>query len=128
MPYQDPTYIADLLDQAARFADDQWTQGCYARNAQDEAVHWNDPDAVQHCAAGRLFKVTQDLRSSPDLYHEVAKNLPGYRGNLGGWNDVPGRTPEQVRRLFRQTAAALRKTAEETDQEQSRQAGTPTQS
>lgn len=122
MHTQDPTYIARLLDQAAQFADSQWTQGCYARNAQGAAVHWDDPGAVQFCASGRLFKTTQNLKSSPDLYHAVAESLPGYRGNLGGWNDVPGRTPEQVRQLFRQTAAALWEKSKEADRQQGRQA------
>lgn len=30
---------AQLLEQAAEFADSQWTQGAYARNAIGNAVH-----------------------------------------------------------------------------------------
>lgn len=102
-----PAHIADLLEQAARFADRQWTQNCYARNALGNAIPWQDRAAVQFCAAGRLFKTAPKV----DLYGPVAEHIPGCAANLNKWNDAPGRTPEQVRRLFRQTAAALREEA-----------------
>ena len=101
--------IAALLEKAAEFPDESWTQGSYARDEENNPVHWDSPEAVKYCAAGRLFKVTEELRDSPDLYYAVAHKLPGsYKLNLGGWNDHPSRTPEQVRKLFRQTATRLR--------------------
>ena len=104
--------IAALLEQAAEFPDESWTQGAYARDEQNNPVHWDHPSAVRFCAAGRLFKVTEKLSDSPDLYYAVAHKLPGYPLNLGGWNDHPRRTPEQVRQLFRKTAARLREQGE----------------
>ena len=106
--------IAALLEKAAEFPDEDWTQGCYAQDSQGDPVPWEAPEAVKHCAAGMLFKTAADHRPEDNpygtgapLYYEVNESLLG-QGTLHTWNDHPDRKPEQVRRLFRKTAARLR--------------------
>ena len=106
---------ADLLDRAAGFADQEWTQNCYARDAAGEKVDYLDPAAIQLCAAGHMLRTSHadGQREYGRLYAAVNRALLPGGPDLTAWNDAPGREPEEVRQLFRKAAARLRQKADE---------------
>ena len=105
---------AAILEQAARFEDRQWLQGCYAHNAAGEKVDYLDPTAVQLCAAGHLLKASHaagQRNGGGRLYAAINREMLPGGPDLTAWNDQPGRRPEQVRRLFQKAAQRLRQQA-----------------
>lgn len=62
----------------------------------------------RHCIGGALVAVAgKRSGGSPVVFHAalyvLAKRVPGYTPS--GWNDVPGRTAEEVIALLRRVAA-----------------------
>lgn len=102
-----------LLEPAGDFADSQWTQGAKARDSDhwptglDEYRSSNHP-AVHYCAAGHVERSYQEtIRDSvyqPRLLTLLAREV---RDSIPRWNDEPGRTPQEVRDLFRRVSSRL---------------------
>ena len=108
---------ARLLEQAADFPDDQWTQGAKARSPNGNGMTFHPgkiPESSplypsRFCALGHIERVTGCLSHKPDLptallreavTREIQEPIPD-------WNDAPGRTAAEVRRLFQQAANRL---------------------
>ena len=106
--------LAQLLEAAARFEDREWTQGAYARDPEGCHIPYSHPRAVQFCASGRLMRIRHENPAAADqvsgfrLLQEILYEIPGEK-DLMAWNDRPTRQPEQVRQLFRQAAARVRR-------------------
>ena len=104
---------ARLLEQAADFSNRQWTQGAKARDQRgrptglEEYRSASRPPA-QYCAVGHLERVCEqnpeDRRYQPLLLNRLAQQI---HDSIARWNDEPGRTPQDVRQLFREVAQAL---------------------
>ena len=100
---------AELLRQAAAFADPEWGQGGNAVDAQGRPADPGSPEAVRRCAQGLLLR---EIRRRPQLHYgnlfpAVQANLPPPADHLPEWNDQPGRKPAEVRALFQRAAAWL---------------------
>ena len=111
---------ARLLEQAAEFADHEWTQGAKARTAQGHAIPYlPDMDYGAHpparlCAMGHIERVTGEKVLSGPLSRRLAAAVTREVKNcIPDWNDLPATTPEQVRQAFHQAAARLYKEAAE---------------
>ena len=103
------TPTAALLRAAAEFDDAEWGQGINAADRHARPVDPGAPTAVQFCAQGLILR---EIRRRPELYYSrifpaLTAGLPAECRHLPGWNDAPGRTPQEVRELFRTTAARL---------------------
>lgn len=111
---------AQRLEAAGDFRDDQWTQKALARNAagqgtaisQDPVNPAKPGPAVRYCAMGHLYRICttpQEETDIPALTALLSNQLldNGADASVPDWNDAPGRTPQEVRDLFQQTAAGL---------------------
>lgn len=105
---------AELLDQAAVFADQEWTQAVNARNERNQAVHYYSREAIKFSAGGHLWRVLhqngEDYSFFNSMYAAASHNLP--EGSLNKWNDQIDRRPEEIRQLFRNAAQRLREKAD----------------
>ena len=67
-----------------------WTQGEFARDANDAPVNWRSPEAVRFCVWGALnraaYEMTGDKRQSITLAERAAATLRNGR-SLSGVND-----------------------------------------
>ena len=108
-----PEQAAQVLEQAARFTDDQWLQNLFAVDSHGQEVHAIDSAAIRRCAVGHLTKAIADA----GYYDREARIFHALRDSmttpepLSHWNDQPGRTAGEVRQLFRAAARRLRKHA-----------------
>ena len=107
-----PEETAQLLEKAAQFADHEWIQGRHARDAAGRPVAWENPAAIQFCAAGLLGRAVKQhgKEGSDSLTLRAALVDPCDERHVETlrWNDLPGRTAEEVRDLFLSSAARLR--------------------
>lgn len=82
-----------IIDRARALiaAPGSWTQGDFARNANDEPVSWRSPEAVRFCLWGALYRaayeMTGDKRQSIGLGDHAAATLRYGRTSLSGVND-----------------------------------------
>ena len=99
---------ADLLENTG------WCQDCPAVDANGNAVGVWDPEAVAWCARGALQKVIGPdslaalMRARVSLVIEVSRGTVPPEGryvSLTAWNDVAGRTAEEVIAAMRRAAA-----------------------
>jgi len=86
------------LEEAKQLVLRGWCQGACFKNEEGRAVGFSQP-SISCCALGAIWRVMED---SPfgDPFHLC--ELVGKRGfdSVGGWNDEPGRTVEEVAALF----------------------------
>ena len=110
--YPEPELLARLLEQCAAFPDSSWIQGAEAQDAAGQPVYPFHETAVKFCAVGRLNRVCSQQRALDPVRRALSRALltalPPGTPDLAQWNDQPGRQPEEVRALFRQTAAQIR--------------------
>ena len=103
--------LVEILAAAADFADHEWTQHTYGRNAAGEPTqNFLAGNTVQFCADGHLLRAVEriggkDFAMVP-LYTALEPLLPEDQ-DLVRWNDMPGRRPEEVRQLFQAAAAQI---------------------
>ena len=105
-----PEQAAQVLEQAARFTDDQWLQNLFAVDSHGQEVHAINPAAIRRCAVGHLTKAIADTGyydREARIFHALRDSMAAPEP-LSHWNDQPGRTPEEVRQLFRAAARSLR--------------------
>ena len=103
-----PLETAELLEKAAAFTDPEWTQGCYALDAAGNPIYWESPAAVQFCAAGLVKRAVKANKGGCALPLLAALIDPeGRNVDLTRWNDAPGRTPQEVRDMFKRSAAQV---------------------
>ena len=111
LPEPSADLLVEILEAAADFADHEWTQHTYGRNAAGEPTqNFLAGATVQFCADGHLLRAVErisgkDFAMAP-LYTALAPGLPEDQ-DLVRWNDVPGRQPEEVRQLFQAAAAQI---------------------
>lgn len=103
---------AVLLEKAGDFADAEWTQNARFRDLHDRPTNLEancyDRRPVRYCALGLLDRASlerQEAASAQPLARSRLSCLVG--GPLPDWNDLKGREPKEVRKLFRQGAAIL---------------------
>ena len=109
---------AEVLRQAAEFPPEQWQPWGYS--AQDQKGNWVSPrakSAVYYGAAALLERchiATHTLHHDAVALHALQLSYDtGRLEELGSWNRAPGRTPEQVKALFRKAAALLERIADD---------------
>lgn len=79
-----------------------WTQGCYARDKDGKRTQPTWPDAVRWCVLGACYSSTEpglfsgscDTDARDALYQ--ALDDIGQKTGLATWNDLAGRTQEEV--------------------------------
>jgi hypothetical protein len=84
-----------------------WTQGCY-RNETTEEV----------CTVGAIVCVTKDQRAqiaALELMQAELQLASSSYNPLVGWNDTPGRQPEEVLALFDRSIARAEGLEQETE-------------
>ena len=112
LPPPSKELLVEILAAAAAFADHEWTQGTYGRDANGvPARNFLAGRTIQFCADGHLLKAVEqiggrDFAMAP-LYAALEPGLPEDK-DLVRWNDVPDRRPEEVRQLFQAAAARLK--------------------
>ena len=112
LPTPSTELLVEILEAAADFADHEWTQLTYGRDAEGApARNFLAGQTVQFCADGHLLKAVEkiggrDFAMAP-LYAALEPGLPEDK-DLVRWNDVPDRRPEEVRQLFQAAAARLK--------------------
>jgi hypothetical protein len=107
-----PAEIADILDKAADHIETVgWFQGGLYDMYRDPA---KPPTECRVCAMGAINVA---LHGSPlfppygDDAHDIAEYVErrlGADAEMATWNDMPGRTQDEVTAVFRETAAELR--------------------
>jgi hypothetical protein len=102
-----------LRASATLLRDTGWTQGAMARDTQGRMADFLGSEATCFCLEGAIARARRDGGLSFVAYDhtfaEVRKTLDGvlpYR-----WNDVPGRTAEEVIGVLERTAGRLEQAA-----------------
>jgi hypothetical protein len=101
-----PLTPAGILTAAAELLESPgaWTQGRWARNADDSGTLGNDPAAVCFCMLGAFQRVTHCAETAAWSAAELILSSM-LRCEVPEWNDTEGRTQAEV-------VAALRAAAE----------------
>ena len=109
------TAAAALLRAAAQFEDNQWCQQATAVDQFGENVDPAGAAAVQRCLLGHLERAAHQAGQDPlqGIAFQAVQGEIQFPQSVAEWNDAPGRTPEQVRRLLRKAAHALGEEARE---------------
>ena len=106
-----PTYTTLDILKAARATlanPENWTKGCYARDAAGNMCKPYSPNAVKWCAIGTCALVSNHSVYSPKLemvMDELVKCLPYKTENptedcIADWQDAPETTHEQMLAMF----------------------------
>ena len=106
---------ARVLEQAASFTDDQWTQLALAVDKNGKLVKPTSARVAARCAVAHLDAALEAAGPNfpeGEILEAVLAELPADTNCPATWNDRPGRTPEEVRQLFRRAAARLRSQAQ----------------
>lgn len=101
--------IVKVLRAAARIVNKGWTQGTFARDAQNRYVEYDSPEAVKFCMSGALSRAALELKVSCDYdgaVRAIRSSSPIRRG-LPGYNDDVSRTKTQVSRALHRAARYL---------------------
>lgn len=106
---------AQVLTRALDVLEDGgWTQGCYAMKVDGDMTVATDPDAIQFCADGAIYRACHEL-GSLDHFQDARKALTDEMGAaIVFWNDDRKRTFSEVREVFRRAAFAAGALTEET--------------
>jgi hypothetical protein len=102
--------IANILECAAKLIETKgWTQGSYARDANDGAVSSLDKNAECFCIIGALSHVSLGYDSNTRRKaYQFATNII-HNERLTTWNDDPARTKEEVITFLKSAAELARK-------------------
>lgn len=95
----------EIISEAIRLIDNGWTQGAFARNANDEIVFVTNPYACKFCAQGALeravFNITGKHYYQLDEFLHIKNFLDiKCKGGLVGFNDTENRSKEEVIAIF----------------------------
>jgi hypothetical protein len=94
--------IKEVLAKAKELVEKGWTQRYFAVDADGDEVCWDSKFACKFCAMGALYRASGRLGYGTDVAIAargiVINLIPGTI--LGAWNDLPGRTQEQVVNLL----------------------------
>ena len=100
----------DVLNLARTYVARGWTQLVPARDGTGQhCLSWSGA-AVQWCASGALNLAARQISpKQPDPYFDALYALHEIVGTrtLARWNDMPGRTREEVLEVFDQAIARL---------------------
>lgn len=119
----EPLYFAQVLEDAANFDDDKWTQGPFFQDDQGNQLDHFDRDATRWATGAFIMKAAgrnQDhFRRIMRIFDVVLaqKADQPYR-HINHWSDAPGRTPAEVKAILLETAARLRREAADTPAEE----------
>ena len=111
LPTYAPTYTTIDTLKAARAvltSPENWTKGCYARDAAGDACKPYSPNAVKWCAIGACAAVSRQSVYSCKLEmvtDELIKCMPNKpdepgQGDIADWQDAPETTHEQMLAMF----------------------------
>ena len=75
-----------------------WCQGAYARGPSGREVETDSRVAVSYCLAGAAMRCYPQAADRAKVRAHLCKIL---RGTITPWNDAPGRTITEVRRLVK---------------------------
>lgn len=102
-PGADPAVLAAFDALAGRLArPESWCQGEFARTKSGISISAESPQACQWCLLGALQAVAQTREINTVLTwlkHQV-------NGDIGFWNDAPGRHHREVLALIAEARAA----------------------
>jgi hypothetical protein len=88
-----PMKVKDFLDNP-----EQWTKGCWARDANGESVTYFDHRAVSRCLAGWVnWCYLGDYKERDSAWDKIDREIGAACTAL--WNDAPERTFEDVKAL-----------------------------
>lgn len=100
--------VRKVLVVAKNLIKNGWTQGCYAKDANDHPIDSRSKYATNFCAAGAIHRAADDLNLSceysieaKEMILSIIKNI-----NIGDWNDRPSTTKDKVLNVFKK---AIRK-------------------
>lgn len=105
-----------VLYEAARVVRSGWCQGSAGLNADGKQVNSGDPTAVSHCLASAIYvAVAQTPQAYAEVVEAIRKSLSCPTVEIDGkqekklitWNDMPGRTQEEVATLLETVAKEL---------------------
>lgn len=82
-----------------------WTQGAMAKDINGQSVYSESPYAVCYCAAGAIFATVPPNKSRSELVNLVRDAVNAR--SLVEWNDLPGRTKEEVLAAFDKAITSL---------------------
>ena len=100
---------SEIYNKAADLIEEGWTQGAFARDKQGKHTHPCGGGAKSWCLSGALVAVACPVPKNyvPTCPVRLAEGLM-LKGELNSWNDVLGRTKEQViARLWRAADRSL---------------------
>ena len=75
-----------------------WCQNSNAKNAEENACSWKDDGVCELCLLGAVYKVYHGTSHWPNVcaYLSQIFNTAFWEGSLLTWNDVDGRTYQDV--------------------------------
>lgn len=102
---------ADVLERAADLLEEfGWCQGAAARDEAGKSIVGTWERAVSFCHNGAIYRAACDLGVSSSLFDGRWERLIG-DSDAHLWNDVPGRTKQEVVARLRDAAATARETS-----------------
>lgn len=117
MPLSEPTSV-DILRQARALISPPgaWCQAAFARGKSGRAVRPDSPNAVSFCLLGAFrrvqgFGLPMEGAARRLLRAQIPADQQREEGDLGLWNDAPGRTQAEVLALFDLAIAAAEREA-----------------
>lgn len=95
------TTVATILREAATLP---WTQRALAVAERGASRHPRDVDAVAFCAEGAIYRAA--IGHPPAIRIQAKRALyVAVGGDIVDWNDVPGRTADEVKAKMIEAAA-----------------------
>ena len=101
---------SELLTEAKKLLETKgWNQFSLARDKHGQSTFYDDTEACSYCAVGAVWaasKIPNAMHTSTPEYASVASTIQLLQSVIPGnaytssWNDVPGRTKEEVLTLF----------------------------
>jgi hypothetical protein len=77
-----------------------WTQHTFARDENEKAVRFTDPNAVKWCSTGAIGAVYPGTREYISAIEKLMQWLPTEVFSISFWNDAPERTHAEVISAF----------------------------
>lgn len=102
--------VTEKLTEVRALLEKGWTSGTLARNAADEVVEVDSPDACKWCLLGGLYRVTDDEQMQLLAYNTLLPYADGVT-YLSTFNDERGH--EAVLKLLDDTIAGEKAGREE---------------
>lgn len=97
--------VLQILTQARRLVKRGWCKGALARTVKGSVCSDDDPEAVEWCAFGAIWKASGRLPNRKALTC-LQRSI---RRDIGIWNDAWGRTKAQVLSAFDRAIALARR-------------------